>query len=410
MFLNKPSFFRVLSLTAGLMAAALSAVVPARADVKVDAVSGGVALYRQGEGEWAPLKNGTVLKAGMELRILDSASVAVAQDGKTKWVQYEGGVMLEAGNGSESKNAFPRLKRGTMILNIAEEAKSFKAKAGELPAEFQPGIYSIALNENGELEAGAGRGELCLEGGGEKKVRECVKTGWTINYNPEKKTFNKVQRINPVIYEMWGKKRWTVSSEKPDLRVIRPAEGTFFREPAILVSGTTAPGCKVLVNNTEMPVTSSGSFSGMISLYEGENKLVIESRSSSGEMTTILRSVILDSVPPLLTISQPSGNFDPSLTGRCDNRFCYIQVFGLTEPKVSLLVNGVDASRYIEDDGSFFIDDFPVRRNDKMLKIEVEDMLGQRNVEIIYISEPMDSDNDGTPDSSDACPFDNSCQ
>jgi hypothetical protein len=165
-----------------------------------------------------------------------------------------------------------------------------------------------------------------------------------------------------------------------------------------------------MVNNKAFPVKENGSFSGNITLFEGDNKVVVQARSASGATTTVTRQVSLDSSPPMLTISQPTSNFDMTLIGTCDSRNCYIQVFGLTEPGVSLSINGVNVSRYIEDDGSFFIQDFPVRRTERTLTFEAEDMLRQRTVEVLYVAPPSDIDFDGAPDTLDACPSDPSCQ
>ncbi|MFC1474638.1 hypothetical protein ACFLQK_01215, partial [bacterium] len=326
---------------------------------------------------------------------------------------YRGAARLKTLTESATGTVSVDLEKGILAVNRGPEndgAEPFMATFGELTIDCGPGVFAVVAGEEGWLEAVAGKGEVCVKSGGKKGIRECVKSGWTIAYDPEEKTFQKLQKTALAVYGLWEKMKWTVAGKAPELKLIQPAEGAMVNGSEVFVTGKATPGSTVTVNETEIPVTEKGTFSGRIPLYEGENRLTCEARGPSGGVTSVKRSVFMDSLPPILTISQPPDNFDMTMMGMCDNRYCHIQIFGLTEPGVSLQINGVDAGRYVEDDGSFLIDDFPIWINERTLTIEAEDNVGQRTVEVLYIAEPVDSDGDGAPDNLDACPMDDSCQ
>ena len=193
------------------------------------------------------------------------------------------------------------------------------------------------------------------------------------------------------------------------LSVSQPQDGSYASRNPVVVSGKTLPGATVSVNGEKAEVRAGGDYSAKVKLAEGENKISVEARLDDKKKTVSLK-VIMDTTPPLLTISQPSGYFDPSMFGNCSGRRCYIQIFGITEPGVTLRINRVDVSRYVEDDGSFFITDFPVDTSENSLIIEAEDSFRQRSRQILTISQPSDMDGDGAPDTSDACPADPMCR
>jgi hypothetical protein len=198
------------------------------------------------------------------------------------------------------------------------------------------------------------------------------------------------------------------SNGRPMLIVFQPEDGAFFGKPQINVVGRTSPGASLFINGEKFDVRQGGDFNAKVKLNEGESKLMIESRLGDQKKTLSLK-VVLDTSPPMLTVTQPMSHFDPSMFGRCDERKCYIQVFGITEPGVALRINRLDVSRYVEDDGSFFINDFPLDRTDSMMTVEAEDQFRQRSRQILTIAQPSDMDGDGYPDSTDACPTDPTC-
>lgn len=376
----------------------------------------GMAISRQGEEGWKPLEAGAAITSGMEIRLQEKSRIVSGLGGRGSWAAL-GPATITIGRageaGEDNDREIPEfdfdLKRGHLAVlhqpENKEEQLLFETVHGRMIAG--PGVFSILSDGKGKTEIASGKGKICFHHGKKK----CAEEGEILilrktPQGPE----SELKEVPPHIARFWVELNWPVAPRKPKLSIIRPQDGMFFSEPNIYVVGNTSPGSSVMVNKTEVSVKKNGSFSGTVSLYEGENTLEVQAISPEGGVETVSVTVHLDNTSPMLTISQPIDGFDPSTTGTCDQFNCYIQIFGLTEPGVSLIINGVNASRYIEDDGSFLIQDYPINRNARTLTIEVEDMLRQRTVEILHIMPPADSDGDGRPDNMDACPFDPICQ
>ena len=75
-----------------------------------------------------------------------------------------------------------------------------------------------------------------------------------------------------------------LSSEKPELEITSPSEGTTFRraDRRINVSGTTDQNGSVTVNGFRAVVSASGSFSYLLELTDGDNKIIIEATNQAG--------------------------------------------------------------------------------------------------------------------------------
>ncbi len=230
-------------------------------------------------------------------------------------------------------------------------------------------------------------GKACLKPTSGKPVCADEKK-MIISESPEKQP--RIAGLDNAIIAAWKKYDWDVMGLKPDLKVIQPQDGAYETDPGIIVVGVTSKGASVKINNKEVSVKTDGSFTAQIMLFEGENKVSVHARSRTGKTTTLTRTVFLDTTAPLLTVSQPTPNFDPTSMGTCDQQYFYLQIFGLTEPGVALLANNVNISRFIEDDGSFLVQDFPIRRTEHTLTIEAEDMFHRRTREVIHIGEPSD--------------------
>ncbi len=375
---------------------------------KVSSIEG-MAIYKEGDEGWKPLKPGMEISGGISIRVQEKSRIEAAFDGRGSWAAM-GPAQIETGKGEKHKQGFDfKLERGHIAVLYQPEDPEEKLVIETIHGKMTAGagVFSVISDGEGKTEVASGKGTICFHHGktlcadeGQMLILKKTPDG------PE----SDLRKVPPDINRLWVKLKWPIAPKKPALTILRPQDGMFFSEPNIYVTGTTTPGATVMVNKTEVPVNRNGSFSGTVSLYEGENTLDIQAISPSGGTENITVTVHLDNTPPMLTISQPIDGFDPTTIGTCDQRICYIQVFGLTEPGVSLLINGVNASRYIEDDGSFLIQDYPISLDERTLTIEVEDMLRQRTIEILHMVQPMDTDGDGQPDVSDACPTDPTCQ
>lgn len=397
-----------------LLTLCVCATCASAAEMKAVLVDG-VALRRTATGaDWKPINKEDVIREGEEIRVLENGYIVVSIGEHGEWI-LKGSATIFAGglinHDGREKTVWPRLESGHIAVMYDEpDDVSYKfvieTPAGNIIAE--PGVFSVVTDGTNGLTAGTGRGRVCLE----NKKQDSICAGPLTSFSFNKKN-NEAQSKNDISDEMkkqWTIRKWPVGiAGKPDLKIIQPVDGKIFASPNIFVTGYASKGSVVTVNKTEMPVSKDGGFSVPVSLFEGENRIIIEARSVNGELAQVTKTVKLDSVPPILTITQPTDNFDMTFDGNCDLKYCFIQIFGLTEPGVVLIINGLDMSRYVEEDGSFFITDFRIRQTERTVTIEVEDILGQRNVEVLYISSPSDTDQDGIPDTIDQCILDPSC-
>lgn len=76
----------------------------------------------------------------------------------------------------------------------------------------------------------------------------------------------------------------TSSSEKPELEISSPSNGTTFKkaDKRINVSGKTDPSSSVSVNGFRAVVNFEGEFSYLLELNEGDNKISVESTNEAG--------------------------------------------------------------------------------------------------------------------------------
>lgn len=105
-------------------------------------------------------------------------------------------------------------------------------------------------------------------------------------------------------------RNFTVDTVPPELSVTSPAEGITYRNtPALTVTGVTnditssTVVVKINVNGVDqgdIPVDSNGNFSKSVTLTEGENTIVVTATDLAGKTTTVTRTVILDTVAPVV--------------------------------------------------------------------------------------------------------------
>lgn len=384
------SLFFVFVITAGF--AAWSYGQPPLPPLKIRSLQGKVDLQIQGS-DWFPAHEGTELDPGMAFRIGEGGTLEAASGRSIHWFWFgpgEGAVGLRSKNQNAAGAADLELRKGMIAIafHSAEADASFLISTPQGTVQFGTGLFGIDWQENKQLRIAASEGSACLKRAQSKSL--CADDGKMLVIDAKDEKPPRIVPVDQDIKNVWKNMDWLIVGNKPEIKVLQPQEGASFTESNIFVVGSTSKGATVTINNKEIEVKRDGSFSGSVSLYEGENRLVVQARSSSGKTATVTRAVYLDTTPPLLTISQPTDNFDPSQIGTCDEdgSYCYIQIFGITEPGVRLIANGLNVSRFIEDDGSFFIQDFPIKQNEHTLRIEASDMNQRRTIEILNIMQP----------------------
>lgn len=112
----------------------------------------------------------------------------------------------------------------------------------------------------------------------------------------------------------------TVDTSPPQLVVVSPADGLITAQASLTVSGTvedSISGVPSVLVNGQSAAVSGGAFSLAVTLSESENEITVTATNGAGLSTTISRSVILDTVPPVLTVESPTGGeitTNPSFT------------------------------------------------------------------------------------------------
>ena len=139
-----------------------------------------------------------------------------------------------------------------------------------------------------------------------------------------------------------SKKSDTLSSSKSPalfLSLALPKDGSVVTNPMIPVSGTTAPGAQVTVNNTSVTVSSSGSFSYTVPIpNEVQNYSVHVVAQLSGNQASqdVTVSYQPTQTPLTLSISSPTDGQLISTN--------VLQVVGKTSPQAAVTINGRPAT------------------------------------------------------------------
>lgn len=98
----------------------------------------------------------------------------------------------------------------------------------------------------------------------------------------------------------------------PTLTVAYPAGDLITNNPVLTVSGTASDSGSglesVTVNGVEAPV-SGGAYSLDVTLAEGTNTVTVTATDHVGHVTTITRSVLLDTQEPVITLVSPPEGF-----------------------------------------------------------------------------------------------------
>jgi len=121
----------------------------------------------------------------------------------------------------------------------------------------------------------------------------------------------------------------------PELTVDKPASPT--NEPTVTITGTATDNSgtvMVKVNGVEAEVGADGKFSAEVTLTEGENEITVVAKDPSGNKTEKTVVVVLDTVPPELTVDAlPSP-----LTSTT------VKLSGKVEEGAKVMVNDVEAT------------------------------------------------------------------
>lgn len=110
---------------------------------------------------------------------------------------------------------------------------------------------------------------------------------------------------------------YTVDTVPPTLNITSPTEGLITAAASLTVAGTTNDATSspvtvdITLNGTDqgaVTVGSSGGFTKSVTLAEGSNTLVITATDAAGKVTTVTRTVTLDTSVPQITAASVTPN------------------------------------------------------------------------------------------------------
>ena len=97
---------------------------------------------------------------------------------------------------------------------------------------------------------------------------------------------------------------FTVDTVPPVLNVTSPDDGLITNKSTVVVAGTTNDSTSspvtLTVNGNTVSVGSDGSFSTTVTLSEGKNTITIKAVDKAGKVSTVTRTVTLDSSTPVI--------------------------------------------------------------------------------------------------------------
>ncbi len=97
----------------------------------------------------------------------------------------------------------------------------------------------------------------------------------------------------------------TLDTIPPELYVDFLRDHHLTREQVLTVTGRSEPGATVTIGSLQVTVSTDGTFDLEVTLEEGDNPLAIFASDPAGNRETVYRFVVLDTIPPMLTIEEP---------------------------------------------------------------------------------------------------------
>jgi hypothetical protein len=180
-----------------------------------------------------------------------------------------------------------------------------------------------------------------------------------------------------------------VNTIKPELHLSSPLVTGYINKRDYSLSGgvfdrTPADKIKIQINNEEVAeIFGRGSFNRTVILNEGKNVIHIVARDRSGNTAEISQALFLDTVKPILTITDPAQDnvyvYEPPPPPNTSSRASEQQVRGVViDPEPSsgikrITINGREIKP--NSDGSFETT-VPLQKGENRLSFMVEDLAG----------------------------------
>ena len=180
-----------------------------------------------------------------------------------------------------------------------------------------------------------------------------------------------------------------VNTKRPEIKLSTPLIAGYYNRRDYSLNGgvfdlTPGDKIKVYINKEEVTeVMGRGSFNRTVILNEGANNISVVAKDRSGNTTELSQKLFLDTVKPILTITEPPERikyrYEPPPPPNVRNVRREQVVRGvIIDPQPSsgikrVLINGKEVKP--KSDGSF-VTNIPLVRGDNRLNFEVEDLAG----------------------------------
>ncbi len=102
-------------------------------------------------------------------------------------------------------------------------------------------------------------------------------------------------------------RHFTIDTEGPSLVIASPPPGAVVSTSPIVVTGTASGATSLTLLGAQIVLQEGGVFSATVPLVEGTNILRLVARDAAGNETPRDLPVVLDTLPPVITLSAPSS-------------------------------------------------------------------------------------------------------
>ncbi|MEW5760667.1 MAG: right-handed parallel beta-helix repeat-containing protein [Candidatus Thermoplasmatota archaeon] len=158
----------------------------------------------------------------------------------------------------------------------------------------------------------------------------------------------------------------------PNLSLSAPHQNALLNTTELRVIGITEENAIVTINDKKVDV-KEGRFDYLLKLTEGINTIVVIASDGLGNQNIIVRSVYVDTIPPVLVIAEPKH-------GEATNKNS-IRVAGITEEGAEVKINGVR----VNVTNNKFSYEIKLENGENLIEISAYDKADNNNSIIIHI-------------------------
>lgn len=185
-----------------------------------------------------------------------------------------------------------------------------------------------------------------------------------------------------------------VDDTPPDVAITSPSSNTYLNTPIINVSGTASDSISwvnsVSINGAPVLNTGDTFTASNIRLTEGTNLITVEAVDVAGNKGTATTSVILDTTPPVITITAP-------IYGSIVNTGTITVTGTIDDNTATVTINGINAA---VSNGTFTVTGISLTKGANTITVTATDTTGNTSTSAIMITYTLP----GLPDPSTVAP------